>query len=789
MPPPAGGWSGAPPPAPAGGGWDGAAQPGGGWDGAAPPAPAGGYWNGPMPPQQNNEPPPLPNGSGLSDYDRSRLGVTNVQSWDSFGGGGPRYHYGILAEGYAPTGSAAAAGVARRPVTIATPDGREVTDLRQFTPAAASPHTCPPTAAAAAAPPAEGGAPAGGAAAAASADPPRAAAPVELVEDERSAKEKDRWAELTPAEWAAAKTLGYDAKLWNMGEVPEQCTRVWSKLSQAEVGAAIVLGYTRDEWDAEATEGGGGGGAGGGVPGTPSPLRSRFSRMVLDAAATPPPAVSAERLDVAAAARKAEVRRVVAAAIGAVVARRGGGKAATAAAGDGAPASALAMAAAKMDERSAKEKDRWADLTPAEQAAATTLGYDATLWNMGDVPEQCTRVWSALSPSEVGAAIVLGYTAAEWDAEATGTEAPAQAAPAQAAPSGAASAAAARAAAALAAHRSPEGAAGAAAVARAVAWAASERAAPDDGNGTAGGAGAGEGADDDAAAGRSRLRLFEREAREGSPSPPLGVPSADAAAAAIPSGPGPAAAAPAPAPPAAPAAVAAADGAAPSGGGGGPPKRVVKVFKKTTTTRLGITLTTGAVTKAHGSTTHAPPRIKALAEGCPAADAEGGALAVGMLLIAVNGEKVHGHDEGSALLKAASGTIELEVVEEAASVPDNFGDWQAWLLSAAAAAEAEAVNAGRPPPPLATIVSLEKAETTTRLGITLASGSNNDKPPRIKALAAGCPAAECGELSVGMLLTAVNGERVRGHEQGTVLLKAATGTLLLEVRPEPKPPP
>ena len=38
-------------------------------------------------------------------------------------------------------------------------------------------------------------------------------------------------------------------------------------------------------------------------------------------------------------------------------------------------------------------------------------------------------------------------------------------------------------------------------------------------------------------------------------------------------------------------------------------------------------------------------------------------------------------------------------------------------------------------------------------------------------------------------LTAVNGERVRGHEQGTVLLKAATGTLLLEVRPEPKPPP
>ena len=46
-----------------------------------------------------------------------------------------------------------------------------------------------------------------------------------------------------------------------MGEVPEQCTRLWSRLSQAEVGAAIVLGYTRDEWDAEATEGGGGGGA------------------------------------------------------------------------------------------------------------------------------------------------------------------------------------------------------------------------------------------------------------------------------------------------------------------------------------------------------------------------------------------------------------------------------------------------------------------------------------------------------------------------------------------------
>ena len=78
---------------------------------------------------------------------------------------------------------------------------------------------------------------------------------------------------------------------------------------------------------------------------------------------------------------------------------------------------------ASHDERSAKEKDQWAELTPAEQAAATTLGY-TTLWNVGDVPEQCTRVWAALSPAEVGAGIVLGYTAAEWDAEATGAEAP-----------------------------------------------------------------------------------------------------------------------------------------------------------------------------------------------------------------------------------------------------------------------------------------------------------------------------------------------------------------------------
>ena len=62
----------------------------------------------------------------------------------------------------------------------------------------------------------------------------------------------------------------------------------------------------------------------------------------------------------------------------------------------------------------------WAELTPEEMRAATTLGYDATDWDDGTIPRtiewrSVRRPWSALSPQLRAAAMVLGYRAREWD--------------------------------------------------------------------------------------------------------------------------------------------------------------------------------------------------------------------------------------------------------------------------------------------------------------------------------------------------------------------------------------
>ena len=67
----------------------------------------------------------------------------------------------------------------------------------------------------------------------------------------------------------------------------------------------------------------------------------------------------------------------------------------------------------------------WAELTPEEMRAATTLGYEATRWDNGLLPgtaewRSIRRPWSALSPQLRAAAMVLGYRAWEWDEDMDG---------------------------------------------------------------------------------------------------------------------------------------------------------------------------------------------------------------------------------------------------------------------------------------------------------------------------------------------------------------------------------
>ena len=57
-------------------------------------------------------------------------------------------------------------------------------------------------------------------------------------------------------------------------------------------------------------------------------------------------------------------------------------------------------------------KDKtWDRMTPAEQAAATTLGYDGELWDAGATPEACMQLWRQLRrhPAQLAAAQALGY--------------------------------------------------------------------------------------------------------------------------------------------------------------------------------------------------------------------------------------------------------------------------------------------------------------------------------------------------------------------------------------------
>ena len=329
------------------------------------------------------------------------------------------------------------------------------------------------------------------------------------------------------------------------------------------------------------------------------------------------------------------------------------------------------------------------------------------------------------------------------------------------------------------AHRSAEGAAGAAAVARAVAWAARIARLPAPLPSSAQTSvrflppAAREGADDDAAAGRSRLRLFEREAREGrcrrqasrllTPPPP-------------PSPPGPPRCGHAGAGPAGRA------GRGRSSGRGDAQRR--RRRRAVEAGGAGVQRKEDDAARHHADNRccHEGPRfhharaasIKALAEGCPAADAEGGALAVGMLLIAVNGEKVHGHDGGSALLKAASGTIEPRWWRRRRRFPTTSATGRR--------------GCSRPPPPPRPRRSTPAAAAAARDDRRPREGGDDDaaRDHAGERLEQGQAAADQGarrrlprrrvRRALGMLLTAVNGEASAATSRGQCA-QGCNGTL------------
>jgi len=74
-------------------------------------------------------------------------------------------------------------------------------------------------------------------------------------------------------------------------------------------------------------------------------------------------------------------------------------------------------------------------------------------------------------------------------------------------------------------------------------------------------------------------------------------------------------------------------------------------------------------------------------------------------------------------------------------------------------------------------VKLRKPKADSRLGITLKGTTQT--APTILQLAAGCIAAESGEVHPGQLLVAVNGEAILGHEHGSTVLRAAVGVIRL----------
>jgi len=55
------------------------------------------------------------------------------------------------------------------------------------------------------------------------------------------------------------------------------------------------------------------------------------------------------------------------------------------------------------------------ELPEEAKQAASTLGYDAKLWNSDGKPPSEDKDWEELTPEERKAAEVLGYTEETWD--------------------------------------------------------------------------------------------------------------------------------------------------------------------------------------------------------------------------------------------------------------------------------------------------------------------------------------------------------------------------------------
>ena len=62
----------------------------------------------------------------------------------------------------------------------------------------------------------------------------------------------------------------------------------------------------------------------------------------------------------------------------------------------------------------------WDELTPDEQSAAISLGWDATgeSWDYGGMPPAVMQPWAVLSPNEFMAAWTLGYSPSNWHGRA-----------------------------------------------------------------------------------------------------------------------------------------------------------------------------------------------------------------------------------------------------------------------------------------------------------------------------------------------------------------------------------
>ena len=168
-------------------------------------------------------------------------------------------------------------------------------------------------------------------------------------------KDKSFWSEFTTVEQAAAAVLGYSAQVWDAGGDTTATAQPWASLQNEERIAAQRLGYTEAVWEKDRAE-------------MQQASEDAFDQEMmggLNVNDSPPPAAP--------------------------------------------PPTAAPTTLAK-------DKDSWAELTPAEVQAAAALGWDAALWDAGESPEACFQPWRVLTAAQKRHAEALGYTQADWDA-------------------------------------------------------------------------------------------------------------------------------------------------------------------------------------------------------------------------------------------------------------------------------------------------------------------------------------------------------------------------------------